>query len=153
MRRQCHELEDGPRNLELLEDGRDIPDDLDRRRHKIADVTVERGVSLANRSTDRVITHLVGAAARYVGGLPKRSRALVGAASHRACKLRSGANEALGAWSERTATDRSSSRAFGVRTLRQATSSEKRGRIRQPSVKGEDGEQTGSPSDPRLKIH
>ena len=53
------DLEDGPRNVELLEDGRDIHDDLYRRRHKISDSSIERGVFLANLTTDEVIAHLL----------------------------------------------------------------------------------------------
>jgi hypothetical protein len=66
----------------------------------------------------------VGAAARQAAGLAQGSRELDGAASHRAYRVRPTANKALGAWPEKAATDRRSSRASQARTLEQATSSE-----------------------------
>ena len=53
------QLEEGPRNVELLEAGREIPDDIYRRRNKIADSSIERGVFLRDLTNDEVIAHLL----------------------------------------------------------------------------------------------
>jgi len=53
------QLDDGPRNVELLEEGREIPDDIYRRRNRIADSSIERGVFLRDLTNEEVIAHLL----------------------------------------------------------------------------------------------
>jgi len=53
------QLEDGPRNVELLEEGRELPDSIYRRRNRIADSSIERGVFLRDLTNDEAIAHLL----------------------------------------------------------------------------------------------
>jgi len=53
------QLEDGSRNVELLEEGRELPDDIYRRRNRIAESSIERGVFLRDLTNDEVIAHLL----------------------------------------------------------------------------------------------
>jgi len=53
------ELPDGPRNVELLEEGRELPDDIYRRRNRISESSIERGVFLRDLTNDEVIAHLL----------------------------------------------------------------------------------------------
>ena len=53
------QLEDGTRNVELLEEGHEIPDDLYLRRDRIAEASIERGVFLRDLTNDEVIAHLL----------------------------------------------------------------------------------------------
>ncbi len=53
------ELPGGSRNVELLEEGREISDDFYRRRNRIADSSIERGVFLRNLTADEIVAHLL----------------------------------------------------------------------------------------------
>ena len=53
------QLEDSPRNVELLEEGHEIPDDIYRRRNKIAEPSIERGVFMRDLTDEEVIAHLL----------------------------------------------------------------------------------------------
>lgn len=53
------QLDSGPRNVELLEEGRETPDDLYRRRNRIAESSIERGVFLRDLTANEVIAHLL----------------------------------------------------------------------------------------------
>ena len=53
------QLEDGLRNVELLEEGHELTDDIYRRRNRIAESSIERGVFLRDLTNDEVIAHLL----------------------------------------------------------------------------------------------
>jgi Flp pilus assembly protein TadD len=51
--------EAGPRNVELLEDGREIEDDTYRRRHRIHESSMQRGVFMRDLADEEVVAHLL----------------------------------------------------------------------------------------------